>query len=366
MDDRHVLFGLHEMEGIGWKTIKRIERGFGERWKELLYAEKDELVALGLSARAATAVCSGLNEVFIEKRLAQYEISRTGIVTALDDEYPPLLKEIAQPPWVLYRKGSGVLPRNSGIAIVGTRVPTVYGRKMAFDLAAELSRRGVCVVSGLAKGIDSWAHRGALEGCGGTLAVLGCGMDTIYPPENASLYAEIAERGTLLTEYPLGTKLHPGLFPQRNRIISGLCLGTVIVEAAARSGSLITADFALEQSRDVFAVPGPATSPKSAGTLDLIRQGAKMAASAADILEEYASLQVDSSATDHTSDASGRQEDGSPDERNVLGHMAGAPITFDELLSATGLEFGHLHSVLLNLILTKRIALLPGSYYVAI
>lgn len=365
MNDRHVLFGLHELEGVGWKTIDRLYFGTSGTFGTLFDAEPGDLVAFGLKPSMAHMICKRLNTEYIERRLNANEQHRVRYMTVFDPEYPPLLREIADPPWVIYYRGDLQMLERPSIAIVGTRSPTVYGKKVAFDFAQQLSAAGVCVVSGLARGIDSCAHRGALTQHGGTAAVLGCGADTVYPPENASLWADIEEKGVVLTEYPIGTKLHPGLFPQRNRIISGLCLGTVVVEAAGKSGSLITADQALEQSRDVFAVPGPITSPKSAGTLELIRQGAKMAASAEHILEEYSNLMPHTRkiVRDSAADADISVTE---DERKLLQYMTATEVTFDELMTLSGFEFGHLHSVLLNLILKKKITPLPGSSYITL
>lgn len=360
-NDRIVLFGLHELKGIGWKTIERLVASVSGVLTRLLDAEPVDLVGFGLKPNVAVAICEKLNEDYIGERLALYERKRISIVTEFDSDYPPLLRETAQPPWVLYVRGNLRIGELPAIAMVGTRNPTAYGRKIAFELGRDLSQNGVCVVSGLARGIDSCAHRGALTRNGGTVAVLGCAPDTVYPVENASLFAEIVEKGLIVSEYPLGTPPQPGLFPQRNRIIAGLSLGTVVVEAAARSGSLITADQALEQSRDVFAVPGPVTSPQSSGTLELIRQGAKLVSGVEHILEEYRGL---------APAAPARRESRVPpdlsvsaDERRVLDLLSAAPVTFDELHALTGFEFGHLHSVLLNLILIKKIEPLPGSSY---
>jgi len=365
MNDRKVLFGLHELEGVGWKSIKLLESAVSGAWSELRHLSPEELKAAGLRATAAENVYARLrDEASLEKRAGEYASRSISIVTVLDPHYPALLREIAQPPWVLYCKGELNVLERAAIAIVGTRSPTAYGRKAAFDLGRDLSAAGVCVVSGLARGIDSCAHRGALTGEGGTAAILGCGLDTVYPPENASLYDDVTKKGVLLTEYPLGTQLRPGLFPQRNRIISGLSLGTIVVEAASRSGSLITADMALEQSRDVFAVPGPISSPKSEGALELIRQGAKMIASADHVLEEYRHLTR--RAPEGSKEAPAPGPSLTEDERKLLGWMTSVPVTFDELLELSGFEFGHLHSVLLNLILIKRITPLPGSSYIAL
>jgi len=364
MNDRKVLFGLHELKGIGWRTINRLMTATGGEIASVAAMSAAELIALGLKSGMAETIAAGLRAEAIDRRLEAYDKRGISILTALDEAYPPLLKEIAQPPWVLYYRGDLRVLQRPAIAIVGTRTPTAYGSKVAFELARGLSARGICVVSGLARGIDSRAHRGALDEAGGTAAVLGCAPDIVYPRENASLHEEIARKGIWLTEYPLGTPMTPGLFPQRNRIIAGLSLGTVVVEAAADSGSLITAHQALEQSRDVFSVPGPITSPNSSGTLELLRQGAKLVAGVDDIMEEYVHLLPQ--ARKRSKALRDSESALASEERNVLALLAGGPATFDELLELTGYEFGLLHSVLLNLTLAKKVVALPGSSYVAL
>ena len=204
----------------------------------------------------------------------------------LDDPYyPELLKKCVNPPPVLYIKGNRACLNGTTVAIVGSRAATTYGRRTAFNLGRDLAGSGVAVVSGLATGIDSEAHAGCLEGMGETIGVLGCGLDVVYPRTNKSLYSQVAERGALVTEYCLGTKPEGFRFPARNRIIAGMCHGVVVVEAAKRSGSLITVGHALDEGRDVFAVPGQVDSVKSSGTHWLLQQGAALAASAADIID---------------------------------------------------------------------------------
>jgi DNA processing protein len=249
-------------------------------------------------------------------------------------------------------------------------MPTGYGRKVATMLSEALTRAGLMVVSGMARGIDSVVHETALRSGGPTVAVLGAGIDVIYPPENRSLYEEIAAKGLIISEYPPGTKALPGFFPQRNRIIAGLTLGTVVVEADARSGSLITADLALEAGRDVFSVPGPLTSPKSRGTLDLIKQGAKMVTEAGDIIEEYDSwLPKGVSDTYNKERRAPRQERPDElagltnDERQIYHMLEQGPGSLDEMIERTRWDFGHLHSVLLSLIIKKQITQLPGAIY---
>jgi DNA processing protein len=199
--------------------------------------------------------------------------------------YPPLLAELHDPPAAIHVRGDTEILAEPAVAIVGARSCSSYGARVARELARELARAGVVVVSGLARGIDGEAHRGTLEGSGRTVAVLGCGIDRDYPRSHSELARRIRERGAVVSEYPPGVEPAPWRFPARNRIIAGLCAATVVVEARERSGALITADFALELGRDVFAVPGEITSALSAGTNDLLRQGAAPLLSAGDVLE---------------------------------------------------------------------------------
>ncbi|MCS7461908.1 DNA-processing protein DprA [Paenibacillus doosanensis] len=364
MNNRTILIALHHMEGIGWKTMERIVSRFPDL-TEPLALEAADWQGLGLSASRAEKLAAAMrrwDERAAESLLDAYRSREIGIMTIFDERYPELLKQTAQPPWVLYYRGSVSLLERLGIGVVGTRTPTVYGRKAAEQLSQSLASAGACVISGLARGIDSAAHEGALKEAGSTVAVLGCSIDEVYPPENKLLYERIARDGLLLSEYPLQTKPHPGLFPQRNRIIAGLSQGILVIEAALRSGSLITADQALEESRDVYAVPGPIYSPKSQGTLALIKQGAKLVTCAEDILEEYPHwICLDTMA--HIKVNSPVQPPLSSDEQTVVDLLQNQPLSIDELLVQSQFTFGHLHSVLLNLLMTKRVKQLPGSVY---
>jgi DNA processing protein len=243
-----------------------------------------DLAGAGLERRTADS----LNQLrrtttpqAIAANLAQLGI---GVLTLVDDDYPPHLRHIADPPPVLFVRGSIRASDAHSVALVGTRRGSAYGRAVAQRLAADLALAGVTVVSGLAKGIDTCAHRAALDAGGRTLAVLGNGLDQVYPPENAALARQITEAGALLSEFAPGTPPDAVNFPRRNRIISGLSIATVIVEASERSGALITADFALEQGRDVLAVPGPIVSPLSVGPNELLKQGAIPVTGVDDIL----------------------------------------------------------------------------------
>ncbi|UQZ32128.1 DNA-protecting protein DprA [Paenibacillus sp. PK3_47] len=369
MDIRRLLFGLNEVEGIGWKSIDKIRRS-GLLNEVAFGLSADAWEKVGLTPKMSQRLAEGLGSGWINARLLLMKESGAEMVTIFDEEYPALLKETQQPPWVLYYRGNLALASRPAIAMVGTRVPTAYGRKAGEMLAEELSRSGLTVVSGLARGIDSVCHEAALRGEGSTIAVVATGLDKVYPPENRELERRIAGDGLVISEYPLGTKSHPGLFPQRNRIIAGLSLGTLVVEADSRSGSLITADAALEAGRDVFAVPGPLTSPKSRGALELIKQGAKLVTGAADVIEEYiAYLPGKIAKPGGLSPFCVENEDLQAEkkltsEESQLYHILHqGPFTLDELLGRTGWDFGHLHSVLLSLIIKKAVTQLPGAVY---
>lgn len=367
MKNQSVLLALHEMDHIGWKTIQKLVSRYPEL-ADIMGADADELSELGLQQKQIDQVTKGLTETYILNTGDQYEHSAVRPVTIYDDCYPKLLKETSQPPWVVYALGDLTKLVKPMLAIVGTRTPTVYGRRIAEGLCEDLSEADVCIVSGMARGIDGAAHQGALRGEGGTIAVLGCGVDIVYPREHASLYREISQQGLLLSEYPPGTAAQPGLFPLRNRIIAGLSLGTVVIEAALRSGSLITADQALEESRDVFAVPGPVNSPKSHGTNSLIQQGAKLITCANDLLEEYKHLLPDKTKPWSPGAQNGGQNPPlSPEEEQVYRIIASGPVTIDSLLEQSpSTNFGHLHAILISLQIKRMIEQLPGSTYVII
>ncbi|HEU5369716.1 MAG TPA: DNA-processing protein DprA, partial [Ktedonobacterales bacterium] len=290
--------GLGDEELACWVAFTRV-RGIGPmRFGKLLSffgtaaaawrAGRGELLAAGLDARATEALLhQRAKGPAPEAELAA--LARHGIraLTQADPDYPELLREIYLPPIVLYVRGA-LSPEDAwAVAIVGTRKATSYGYQVTEQLARGLASNKVTVISGLARGVDTAAHKAALAVSGGrTIAVLGCGLDMIYPPENAKLAARLCEQGALLSEFPLGTQPEPTNFPIRNRVISGLALGVVVVEAPRQSGALITTRFALEQNRQVFAVPGHIYSKASEGTNALIRDGAKLVMGVEDILEE--------------------------------------------------------------------------------
>jgi DNA processing protein len=276
-----------------------------------------------------------------------------------DPEYPGILAQLPDPPALLYARGVLRVEDDPAVAVVGSRRATPYGIEMARGIAAGVAAAGVTVVSGLARGIDSAAHRGALEAKGRTLALLGSGIDRIYPPEGRRLAEAIAASGAVLSEFPLGTPPLPGNFPVRNRLISGLSRGVVVVEAAARSGSLITARLALDQGREVFAVPGNVTTKTAAGPNFLIQQGAKLAMRARDVLEEIPGVALPEEAPEPP-------EPALPEEmESILRRVPpDVPIGVDELAEASGVAPGPLLALLLELEVAGRVRRIPGRRYV--
>lgn len=356
------LMALHETKGIGWQSLYGLIRIVSQQsisYEQLFGMTEREWTSLGADSKSAAAA-GRLNFEQAVRRLES--LKQLGIVPVsfYDDEYPTLMKETAKPPWILYTVGRRELLNDFGIAIVGTRAPTSYGRIICERIAASLAEQGVCLISGMARGIDGFCHREALKRGGSTIAVLGAGPDVAYPPEHRQLHREIAEQGLIVSEFPPGTKPSPGLFPLRNRIIAGLARGVLIVEAAQRSGSLITADYALEGNRDVFAVPGPVTSPKSAGTFELIKNGAKPCASAEHILEEYADCFVSSA---QSSAKKEEHEKLTKEEHKIYVILEQGDASIDELQRKTSWDFGLLHSVLLSLIIKSQVKSLFGAVY---
>lgn len=279
-----------------------------------------------------------------------------------EPDYPSALKKISNPPPVLYVLGSFEYGDDIAVAIVGTRNPTPSGVVNARELSVQLTRQGLTIVSGMARGIDSEAHKGALEAGGRTVAVLGCGIDIPYPPENEYLMKEIADRhGAVISEFSLGTKPLAANFPARNRIISGLSLGVVVVEATQDSGSLITAGFALEQGREVFAVPGNIGNDGSKGPHRLIRQGAKLVENYQDILEELAIPQLSPGEMTH-----GNYVAGSELEEKIISVMSREPLHIDQIVRLTKLASAQVNSVLIQLELGGIVKRFPGQMYLRV
>jgi DNA processing protein len=346
-DERRLWLALHLTPGLGSTLFRRLMTHFGSP-RDVFKARLEEIAAVhGVSKAMARRISGRQHDADPEGELRKAEQIGARVLCFPDEAYPESLRQIHNPPMVLYIKGVDIPQDALLFAMVGSRNPTDYGLRSAERLAAGLSARGAWVVSGLARGIDAAAHWGAVLGGGSTVAVLGTGIDCIYPSENEDLSRRITEKGCLVSEFPLGTHPEPRNFPIRNRIISGLSKGVVVVEAARKSGSLITASAALEQGRDVFAVPGSISSFASVGTHQLIKQGAKLVEHAEDVLEEYGWI---GSVRTRPAEPESPPADLSGPERVVYERLGDYPLHLDEIVrGAGGLDAGTVAGILLKL-----------------
>ena len=310
-------------------------------------------------AKLAKTIVAGAAEAQLAASLKWLEGENNHLVTLADEDYPLGLLQIPDPPAVLYLKGRRELLGDHAMAVVGSRNATPQGLQNAEAFSKALADAGLTIVSGMALGIDTAAHHGGLAGQASSIAVVATGLDLVYPPRNKALALVLAEKGAIISEFSLGTPALPANFPRRNRIISGLSLGTLVVEAALASGSLITARLAAEQGREVFAIPGSIHSPFSKGCHALIKQGAKLVESAQDVLEE---LGLSDKADRATSTTRGKQKKGIQDEALLLA-LGFDPVGFDALVERTGLSAEALSSKLMEWELGGVLASLPGGKY---
>lgn len=340
--------------GIGGESQRKLLAAFG--LPEAVFVAGRGSIAAIVGDKAADLLLESDNRAAVQSALAWAQQGSCAIVTLADAAYPQALLQIDDPPCLLYVRGRRELLNLPALAIVGSRNPTPQGRQNARAFAKAMAASGFCVVSGLALGIDAAAHEGALEADRadvGTIAVIGTGADRLYPARNKALAESIVERGVIVSEFPLGTPAAAANFPRRNRIISGLARGVLVVEAALQSGSLITARLAGEQGREVFAIPGSIHSPLSKGCHRLIRQGAKLVETAADILEELGGL------PSSPPPAAATVENADP----VLDALGYDAATLDELVVRTGLSAEQLLPRLLELELAGQVACLPGNRF---
>ena len=299
-----------------------------------------------------------------EKQLERVETLGARIITFADTSYPRLLRQIHNPPIILYARGRHFPQDRRSIAIVGSRNPTHYGFEAAETFGFDFASRGVTVISGMARGIDSAAHMGCLRGGGFTVAVIGTGIDVVYPAENEKLFKRIAQHGMILSEFPLGSPPEPWNFPIRNRVISGLCEGIVVVEATKKSGSLITASLALEQNREVFAVPGSIHSFKSTGTHHLIKQGACLAEKADDVLEELGFPENFAKSGHKKIQNIGFPPNLDAREKKIYEILSDYPVHMDQIMRKGEFEAGEAASILMEMELKGLIKQLPGKMFV--
>lgn len=363
-DEFEAWFRLLEAPGIGLEHARRLLTAFGS--PAAVLAATEDALRSAAGARAAAALRE--EPPTFRTRLAAARAwlndgPARGFLTLGDPAYPPLLLQTADPPLLMYFQGDLSLLSRPSVAVVGSRRPTAQGRDNARAFARALADEGLVVVSGLAQGVDGAAHEGALAGTAGTVAVVGTGLDRVYPPAHRALAHRIAERGLLVSEYAPGTPALPDNFPRRNRIIAGVSLGTLVVEAALRSGSLITARLASEAGREVFAVPGSIHAPQSKGCHWLIQQGAKLVESAADVVDELAGQRRGETAEQAPLFGADPDAEGDGAEDPLLAALGHDPMGLDALQARTGWPTAELTARLMDLELDGHVARLPGGLY---
>ena len=369
-EETWALLVLTLLPKLGRKRIQQLVARIGSA-REVCRLKEADLRHHRVPAVARKILLTGLADKIAESQLEQAQAISARVISKHDSVFLDQLMQIPDPPQILYIRGNSALLKEPSIAIVGSRRCSAYGSEISLKVAGELTRFGLVVTSGLARGIDSRAHQGALKAGGGTIAVLGCGVDVIYPRENAPLYDQILETGCLVTEFPCHCYPSPANFPVRNRIISGLSLGTIITEAARFSGSLITARLALEQDRELWAVPGALTNPGSFGPNHLIKQGAHPLLSAQDVLDQLRPdvleglLSLASAPNETvTEDESSSATSLSRQERLVLKLLEPHhPRHIDELVESTNQDLASLQHTLLALELKGLIRQTPGRCF---
>ena len=351
----------NKISDIGPKRFYKLLEFFGSTdaaWK----AKSGEISKiLNLSPKISSRLFEEKNNIIPEREVDLIHKNKVNVLTIEDALYPENLKTIHYPPPVLYFKGTILESDKNSISIVGSRKATYYGKMVAEKISKDLALAGLTIISGMARGIDTAAHKGALSVSGRTIAVLGCGIDHIYPPENRRLAQEIQESGAVISEFSLSTLPERQNFPRRNRVISGLSLGTVVVEAAEKSGALITADFALEQGREVFAIPGNINSPLSNGSHNLIKQGAKLVENYQDILEEiHIVLPQKTAEKEMVKENTFLTEE----EKIIYQVITKEPTQIDDIIGVSKLSAGKVSEVLLNLELKDLIKEIEGKRFI--
>jgi DNA processing protein len=341
---------LNQIPDLGNEGLRRLLQAFGS--PAHVFATPAHALRQVIRPAVADAIAQGMDEATLAPVAVWLEEERNSIVTLADPDYPQALLNTPDPPLLLYVKGRRELLNHPALAIVGSRNATPQGLSNAEAFAQAASEAGLCIVSGMAHGIDAAAHRGGLRGQGSSIAVVGTGLDKVYPAANRELAHRLAEEGALVSEFPLGTPPLAANFPRRNRIISGLSLGCLVVEASLQSGSLITARMALEQGREVFAIPGSIHAPQAKGCHYLIKQGAKLVECAQDILEELGCFPAGETAPSVTAE-----------DHPLFAHLGFDPVGVDSLSQRSGLTIEALSAILLQLELDGRVAILPGGLY---
>lgn len=363
-ESRSEWVALHLIHGLGSRSMQKLLELFG-RPEAIFRASVKELRSVGgLRGDVARRIRGKVFSADPERELRRVQQLDARILTFRDAAYPVALRQIRTPPMVLYVKGRTLPVHRDQVAVVGSRSPTPYGVKTAKSLSADLGRSGIGIVSGMARGIDTAAHWGALGTDGGTVAVLGTGIDRVYPRSNQKLFERIVETGAVVTEFPLGTPPEARNFPIRNRIISGLSQGVVVVEAAQRSGSLITASLALDQGRDVFAVPGSVRSFKSKGCHFLLKQGAALAESAQDVVETLGLRPGIPAPPADAGENPAARATLTPDESRVMALLGDDPVHIDRIVRESHMAPPSVLGLLTKMELSGLIEQLPGKLFV--
>jgi DNA processing protein len=364
MDNREAFIALNMIEHVGPIRARLLLEHFGEA-SRILSATRSELQRVhNIGGETADAIANWEKTVDLAGELKRVEDFGCQIITQLDETYPKFLREIYDPPLVLYIKGTLTEKDNNSMAMVGSRLTTNYGQEVARKLAYQLAYLGVTIVSGGARGIDTAAHQGALSAKGRTIAVFGTGINLVAPPENAELFQRIIAQGAVITQFPFNRPADKQSFPIRNRIVAGMTLGTVVVEANLTSGALITANFATDYGRQVFAVPGRIDSPRSKGCHDLIKKGAKLCEGAEDILSEFEYLFPGPNRA--TSNAGGALPalELSTNEQKIFDALSQEEQSIDEIIRTSGLPSSAVSVALLGLEMKHVIKQLPGKLFV--
>jgi len=365
VEPHEALVALNLIEHVGPIRLRQLLEHFGEA-PEVLRASKQQLLQVrNIGEETAEAIANWEKTIDLNGELKRIGEFGCRIVTQADAEYPELLRQIYDPPILLYVKGQMLPKDKNAVAMVGSRMTTHYGMEAARRLAYQLAYVGVTVVSGAARGIDSAAHQGALSGKGRTIAVLGTGINLVFPSENRELYERIASNGALITQFPFNRKPDKQSFPIRNRIVAGMTLGTVVVEANLTSGALITANFAVEYGRQVFAVPGRIDSPRSKGCHELIKKGAKLCEGAEDILSEFEYLFPASNRPPSASETGVLPAiELSENEQKVYDALDHEESSIDEVIRLSHLPSSAVSVALLSLEMKRLVKQLPGKLFV--
>ena len=368
MTEQEAMVVLSAMPGFGSVRIRRLIEYFGSAGNVLKVKERDLQASEILSRNAIEKFFEFDRDNFLQSEYNLIQQNDVAVVTIFDESYPVALRSIYDPPLVLYVKGRLPVDQGLAVGIVGSRNASMYGLNIAEKFAGQLAELGITVVSGLAKGIDAAAHRGCLRTGGQTVAVVGCGLTHIYPPQNKDLFAQIGEKGAIISEFPMAMPPISFNFPARNRIISGLSLAILVVEASLKSGALITSHFALEHGRDVFAVPGKIDHPNSQGVNQLIKQGAKLVTCFEDIVQELEpqlrrNLAVPKVPADVLVEDLSVQEF-NEQEMSVVSALSQEPVYIDDVVHQSGQPSGQVANILLKLEFRKCVKQLQGKYYI--